>query len=125
MSAALQRLVGVYNANGTVLGEIAYVVGRSVGRAHCALCDITHGTFRRRPEWDACRERLGVPFETYHRDDQPEGVRRAASGIAPVVLAEFSDGRLAVVLDGRALDECGSSPEALMAAIEAAVAALR
>jgi hypothetical protein len=40
------RLVGVYDADGTPRGEIAYWVGARLGRTHCALCDITHGPWR-------------------------------------------------------------------------------
>ena len=32
---------------------------------------------------------LGVPFDTYHRNDQPDSVRSAASGETPIVVAEF------------------------------------
>src|SRR6478735_10675397 len=71
------RLIGVYDADGTVRGELAYWVGARLGRAHCALCDITHGLIRERADWKACRASLPVPFDTFHRDDQPEAVRGA------------------------------------------------
>ncbi len=58
------RLVGVYDADGTVRGELAYWVGARLGRRHCALCHITHGSVRQRPEWKACRAGLPVPFGT-------------------------------------------------------------
>ena len=37
------EVVGVYHANGGVLGEIAYVFGKILGQTECALCDVTHG----------------------------------------------------------------------------------
>jgi hypothetical protein len=52
----IRRLVGVYNANSTITGELAYFIGAGLGSAHCALCDITHGLVRERPEWKACRQ---------------------------------------------------------------------
>ena len=75
----LVRLVGVYDADGTPWGEVAYWVGARFGRRHCSLCEITHGTFRVRREWTACRDTLPVPFDTFHRDDQPDDVRAAAA----------------------------------------------
>ena len=33
--------MGVYDADGGLLGELAYLTGRILGIAHCALCDIT------------------------------------------------------------------------------------
>ena len=38
----LVGLVAVYHADGGVRGELSYVLGRLLGTAHCALCDITH-----------------------------------------------------------------------------------
>ncbi len=119
----LRRLVGVYDADHTLRGELAYWVGARLGRAHCALCDITHGTFRAKPRWQACRTELGVPFETFHRDDQPDAVRAAVAGAAPVVVAETDAGAIVPLLDGAALEACDGSVDALVAAVEAAIVA--
>lgn len=119
----LRRLVGVYDADHTLWGELSYWVGARLGRAHCALCDITHGTFRAKPGWADCRRRLGVPFDTFHRDDQPDAVRAAVGGAAPVVVAEAEDGTIVPLLDGAALDACGGSLDALAVAVEDAVRA--
>jgi hypothetical protein len=116
------RLVGVYDADGTPRGELAYWIGARLGRAHCALCDITHGLVRERPEWKVCRADLPVPFDTYHRDDQPEAVSHAAGGIVPVVLAETAIG-FVVLIGPEALSECAGSVEYLTRAVELAVAA--
>ena len=85
------RLIGVYDADGTALGELSYFLKARVGRAHCALCDITHGRVRERHDWRAERDRLPVPFTTFHRDDQPAVLRSAAGGAVPVVLADTAE----------------------------------
>ncbi|MCB0993918.1 MAG: hypothetical protein KDB21_02420 [Acidimicrobiales bacterium] len=113
------RLVGVYDADGTMRGELAYWIGARLGRRHCSLCDITHGSVRERPEWRACRAGLPVPFETYHRNDQPAAVRTAADGQAPVVLAD-TDGGLVLLLAPTDLEGCQGSIERLTEAIERA-----
>lgn len=115
------RLVGVYDAEGTLRGEVAYWIGARLGRAHCSLCDITHGSVREKSAWRTCRATLPVPFETYHRDDQPEAVRAALGGAAPAVVAETAAGIVAL-LDGAELEACEGAPERLVAAIEQAVA---
>lgn len=120
--ARVDRLVGVYDADGTPMGELRYWVGARLGRAHCALCDITHGLVRERADWRACRATLSVEFATYHRDDQPDAVRAATGDRAPVVVAE-TDGGVVVLLDGAALDACAGSPERLIAAVSDALAA--
>lgn len=120
--ARVVRLVGVYDADGSLAGELRYWVGARFGRAHCALCDITHGLVRERAEWRDCRDTLSVDFATYHRDDQPDAVRAATGDRAPVVVAE-TDGGVVVLLDGAALDACAGSPERLIAAVRDALAA--
>jgi hypothetical protein len=102
------ELIGVYDADGSVVGEIRYWVGARFGRAHCALCDITHGPFRSRPEWRALREALPVDFSTWHRDDAPGDVVEACGATFPVVLARVR---------GVALEGLGGDVERLADAI--------
>ncbi len=117
---ALTRLVGVYDADGTLRGELTYFVGARLGRAHCSLCDITHGRVRERADWRDCRDGLPVPFVTVHRDELPPSLVGFVAAY-PYVAAETDDGPV-LLLDGAALEACGGDPEALVAALEAAVA---
>ena len=111
------RLVGVYDADSTVRGELAYWVGARLGRRHCSLCEITHGSVRQRPELRACLAGLPVRFDTYHRNDQPDQIRTAAGGQAPVVVAETDIGHM-MLLASADLDACGGSINRLVEAIE-------
>ena len=117
-------LAGVYDADGTVLGELSYFVGARLGRAHCSLCDITHSLVRAKPAWNECRDALPIPFETFHRNDVPPPVRDAAGGALPTVVAALDDGTHRVLLAPDELDACGGSLDAMVGRLaEAAVAA--
>ena len=48
----ISELVGVYDADGGLRGEAAYLWGRLRGTTHCGLCDITHSSVRRKASWD-------------------------------------------------------------------------
>ena len=125
MTASLpvvRRLVGVYDADGTAWGELRYWVGARLGRAHCALCDITHGLVRERAVWRSCRDGLPVAFATYHRDDRPAGVRAASGERVPSVLAETDEGYL-VLLGPEEIERCGGSGTALVTAVRSAAGA--
>ncbi len=107
MSSTPDRLIGVYDADGSLRGEVSYVVGKLLGRRHCALCDITHSPVRRKPQWNAMVADLGVRFDLRHRDELTAAEADAVRGVPlPVVLAEDPDG-LRVLLDSRRLDTCG------------------
>ncbi|MCY7298744.1 MAG: hypothetical protein LH616_05990 [Ilumatobacteraceae bacterium] len=114
------RLVGVYDADSTLRGEVTYWIGARLGRAHCSLCDITHGLARERREWKVCRAGLPVRFDTYHRDDQPHAIRVALDGVVPAVVAETETG-VVILVGPETLDECAGSTDRLVTAIERAV----
>jgi len=114
------RLIGVYDAEGTLRGEVAYWIGARLGRRHCSLCEVTHGLFSEKNEWRSCRDGLPVPFDTYHRDDQPPEIRVISENRAPVVVAETTTGHV-VLLDGQRIEEADGDPHQLVELIERAV----
>lgn len=122
-AGTVTRLVGVYRANGGARGELAYVLGKLVGRAHCSLCDVTHSPLRRKAEWDRMAAGLGVPVELLHLDECRGEVARLVPGkdAAPAVLAEV-DGRMRVVLDAAALEPLHGSVAAFETALREALA---
>lgn len=119
----IKGLVGVYNAKGTLKGELTYWVGARLGRQHCGLCDITHGSFREKSEWKSCRAGLPVAFDTYHSDDQPEDVRKLLGNDLPAVVAETESG-FVLLLGPQQLENCGGSPSQLVASLTSAAARL-
>lgn len=117
----IDRLVLVYAADSTLGALLVDVAKKLVGAAGCTLRDTTHGATGERASWRACRAELGVPVDTFHQDDAPEGVRTAAAGAWPSVLAR-SGPLLRVVLGPEAIARCGKQPAALRDAILAACA---
>jgi hypothetical protein len=76
---------------------------------------------RRSDDWSAsttptAQSEVNLPFDTYHRNDQPEPVRIATRDRAPAVLAETGNG-FVVLLSTADLTACGGLPDALVAAV--------
>jgi hypothetical protein len=111
------ELIGVYHANGSIRGEVAYVVGKLLGRTHCALCDITHGAVRRKPEFDRCAAALPVPMTLVHLDERDPDVTAVSEGRTPCIVARFDDGATRLVVDAQTLESCNRDPEALLRVI--------
>jgi hypothetical protein len=107
------ELVGVYDADGTIRGELSYLVRRAAGRGHCALCDISHGTLRRRPSFDIAIGRLPVPLRMLHRDELDADQAAAAADSVPCVLAVSARG-VEVLLDRAALERRPMDAEELV-----------
>lgn len=116
-------LWGVYHANGGLVGELTYVIGKLRGTAHCGLCDITHGSVRVKPKWKTLEASLGIPFRLVHLNEQPPRLAALTQGSTPCVVGESEDG-LSVLLGPEDLEACGGSVdrfgERLGEAIEAA-----
>jgi hypothetical protein len=97
------RLIGVYDADGGLRGEIAYLAGK-LGGHHCSLCDITHSPIRRRREWDTYVSALPVPFEVVHRNERSAPVEQATHGREACVVAECDDGTIVFLLGNADLE---------------------
>ena len=79
------RLTFVYDADGSLAGEVKYWVGTLFGAQHCSLCDLTHRRFGKRKAFDECAGRLGTPIEYLHRDELPSSLRDVASALPAVI----------------------------------------
>jgi hypothetical protein len=86
-----RTLWGVYHANGGLWGEAAYVFGKLIGTAHCALCDVTHG-IRMKREWTDFVASLDVSVRVVHLNEQPELLAEVTDGRTPCVVEESEAG---------------------------------
>ena len=105
------RLIGVYNADGGVVGELKYFFGHLIGIAKCELCDITHSLIQRKSSWDRLASELkaeyGLDFALEHLNERSEAETKASADREPCVLAEYPDGSLGMFLDRQELRVVG------------------
>lgn len=118
-SLEIVSLIGVYNADGTLSGELRYWFGARLGRTHCALCEITHGTFLEKDEWKRVSRALPVPFDAVHLDQRSPEVRAASGTATPCVIASTGGG-FEMLVGPQQLEACRAEPQALAVAILAA-----
>jgi hypothetical protein len=86
----ISEIVFVYDADGSVVGEVRYWVGTLFGAEHCSLCDVTHTRWGRRKQFVECADRLGIPITYLHRDHVPADVLAIAPGW-PCVIGRSGD----------------------------------
>ena len=114
-------LTGVYHADGSVIGELRYWVGARLGRALCALCDITHGSVREKAAWREVRAGLPVPFRAVHLDERSSAEALASDGHTPCVLAH-TDAAVELLLGPAELEACKGDPGRLVDELQRALA---
>ena len=105
-SEQVHELYVIYDADGTITGEIIYITKKLLGLAHCAACEITHGRRREKPEFTELKmEGWAVPLRNIHRDEMDAGLKRAVNGVLPCVVAR-TDYRDVVLLGPSELESC-------------------
>lgn len=119
--SGLEEIVGVYDADGSLAGEISYVVGKILRVRHCSLCDITHSPVRRKKEWDDFVRTVGVPVTVLHRDEiGPDRAALWSLGEFPLVAARIGqDYRL--LLSSAELSEMDGSVTTFSQAVRSAL----
>ncbi|EME27707.1 uncharacterized protein Gasu_46970 [Galdieria sulphuraria] len=105
---SLEALYIVYDADGTVAGELLYLLRKWLGKGHCAACDITHGPRKVKPEWTILQKTgwLGVPLFNIHRDEMEPKLRSAVSCALPCVAALVDNGDYVLLLQPEDLESC-------------------
>ena len=96
----------IYNAEGSLAGELRYAMTKALGGTTCALCDITHGwNPRGKRVWRDC---AGLPksVQWLHKDEvSPELSVAVANQTLPCVIAHLG-GRIELLLDCGELESC-------------------
>ena len=105
------RIVGVYNANDGIIGELTYVVGKVLGKAHCALCDISHGnSIKAKAQWHEQANNFPIPVQAVHINEMDEATKQASQGQSPVVV--YLDGQHDhIIMTAEELENCQASPQ--------------
>ena len=99
------HLIGIYDADASITGEIRYLLRKVFSNNTCALCDLTHGwnplgksAWRKRAETEP-------NIIWLHRDEAPEGLLDAVEERLPCVVADHGH-RVEMLLDSDALKAC-------------------
>mmetsp|Transcript_3205 Transcript_3205/g.9776 ORF Transcript_3205/g.9776 Transcript_3205/m.9776 type:complete len:152 (+) Transcript_3205:92-547(+) len=102
----------VYDADGTVCGEIIYHIRKAFFNGKCSACTITHGPKKEKPEFTQLKGDFNVPVYTLHRDEMHVEARAATKRL-PCVLVETELGHYQVLLNSEELDQANGSVEVL------------
>ena len=106
-----ERILAIYDADLSVIGELAYAVGKLTGTRSCALCDITHGLnpFGKQVWRNYCEDRPEV--EWLHRNEISDEMLAQLPTPLPCVIKQNDSGYLCTLLDRSALMACKGKVE--------------
>ncbi len=103
MTETRATLVGVYRADGGIIGELSYFFGHLVGARSCSLCDISHSPIKKKSAFKALEKELlkehGVAIKMIHMNERNERELKASEGREPCMLLEYPDQSISMFLD--------------------------
>ena len=111
MQSKGKTLIGVYKADGGLVGEVSYFLGHLVGIKECSLCDITHSPIMKKKAFKEFEARLraerGIDIRLVHMNERTEAELAASKGREPCVLLQYEDGSISMFLDYEELRAAG------------------
>ncbi|MEY2826103.1 MAG: hypothetical protein RLZZ122_467 [Actinomycetota bacterium] len=103
MTEPRATLIGVYKADGGIIGELSYFFGHLVGARSCSLCDISHSPIKKKSSFKALERELlkehNIAIKMLHMNERNEREHKASAGREPCMLLEYSDGSISMFLD--------------------------
>ncbi len=98
-------LYAIYDADGSLAGELRYLVDKFLGRADCALCDLSHGWHPAGKR--AWRQQQGATTQLIwlHRDEVPHHVLAHVSESLPCIAMD-SQGSVDILISKDQLAGC-------------------
>jgi hypothetical protein len=110
-------LIGIYNADGGIVGELTYVFGHLIGVRSCSLCDISHSPIMKKSSFKALERHLleeqGVLVRMIHLNERNEREEKASKGHEPCMLLEYPDESISMFLDSSDLKALSGSVSSL------------
>ena len=82
----------IYNANGSLSGEIAYFFKKYFYGLKCSMCDITHDIISEKKAWKEKVNQTKFNLKTVHLDEQNNDLYQFSFGNTPCVVGESEKG---------------------------------
>ena len=96
-------LIGVYNADGGIIGELSYFFGHLIGVRSCTLCDISHSPIMKKSSFKALEQHLlvehGIRVRMIHLNERNQRELKASEGRVPCMILEYPDQSISMFLD--------------------------
>jgi hypothetical protein len=117
MTKTRGTLIGIYKADGGIVGELSYFFGHLVGVRSCSLCDITHSPIMKKSSFKDLERHLlaehGIAVRMLHMNERNEREQKASEGREPCILLEYPDESISMFIDSADLATLSGSVSSL------------
>lgn len=110
-------LIGIYKADGGIVGELTYFFGHLIGVQSCSLCNISHSPVKKKSSFKALEQHLlaehAIAVRMIHLNERNERELKASEGREPCMLLEYPDQSISMFLDSTDLKALSGSVSSL------------
>ena len=103
MAEVRGTLIGIYKADGGIVGELTYFFGHLIGVTSCSLCSISHSPIKKKASFKELEKHLleehGILVRMIHLNERNEREKKASEGREPCMLLEYPDQSISMFLD--------------------------
>ena len=88
--AVAQKIYCIYNAEGSIKGELKYLYEKYFKDIKCSMCDITHGVFTQKKKWGNNCSASHLNIKCLHLDELTKDIKDLVINEAPCVVAQVN-----------------------------------
>ena len=85
------KIYCVYNANGTLFGELSYLFKKVFSGLKCPMCDITHNVIIKKKHWTKKIQSFKYNLEAVHLNEQSDEIKKFTNQISPCVVGVYEN----------------------------------
>ena len=117
MTDTRATIIGIYKADGGIVGELTYFFGHLIGVRSCSLCSISHTPIVKKSSFKALERELlekhGIGVKMIHLNERNEREHKASAGQEPCMLLEYPDQSISMFLDSSDLQALSGNVNSL------------
>lgn len=88
----MTRIIGIYNADGSILGELKFAVNKVTGKSNCGLCELTHGwNPLGKSSWKRASSSSHVEIELLHRNELTREQSETAGDLPAIIVGKAGE----------------------------------
>ena len=111
------ELICVYDADGSLLGELNYLWKKAFHSFTCSMCDITHNFITTKKKWKIKVQNCKYDISTYHLNDQPTLIKETTLNNTPCVV-KVEDGSSSILISNDELKTIDGNVDSFFSLID-------
>ena len=104
----LQKIYCIYNAEGSLIGELEYIYNKYVNNIKCSMCEITHSTISPKRKWKEKCSTFGTKIECLHLDELPNDMKKLVKDKTPCVVGQINSVKTILMHDNELIKMSGN-----------------